>query len=377
MIDPNGKELLAKDSCEFKTIQGLVEDTAKLGKLEKVYEIFGGYVNRSFGIEMTDNDGNAIDYFVRRYRSTQAEADIVAEHQLIDYCIEKGLDIAAGLIKMPGGKTFQWIKNEEDGENYPWAVYKYLYGEDPYDWLNTHLRPEADYNFGALQARIHNSAYGFEGGEKEEPQIYEFLAARKDYLLHCPDGKPIPERDRYILLYNEAIDYVLSMCDKARKGMEDAGFIGKGIKSVCHCDYHPANVKWKGDECVGIFDFDWSKVDYRLFDICFGLMYTCINWEALVDGQLDLERCKIYLKGYNDYTKEKGVLPVFNEEEKKAFPYMYIAATIYLWNWATDYFNFWEEYNEYEWYYYLAHTIKAMHFGEDHIDDLYEMICSL
>ena len=69
-----------------------------------------------------------------------------------------------------------------------------------------------------------------------------------------------------------------------------------------------------------------------------------------------------------------GLSSGFTEEEKKAFPYMYLAATIYLFNWATDYFNFWEDYNEYEWYYYLAHIMKAMHFAEDHLDDLYEII---
>lgn len=379
MIDPNGKELLAQESLEVKTIKKLVEETCKLGKLEKVYEIFGGYVNRSFGIEMIGNDGEPIDYFVRRYRSTQSEADIVAEHELITYCISKGLDMAAGLVRFADGRSFIKIKNEEDGLEYPWAVYRYLYGEDPYDWLNTNMEPAKDYNFGALQSRLHDSAYGFEGGEKEEPQIYEFLAARKEHFIHCPDGLPIPERDRYLMLYKDALGYVLDMSDKARKGIEDSGMLeeGKGIKTVCHCDYHPANVKWDGDECCGIFDFDWSKVDYRLFDICFGMLYTHVAWEAMIDGQIHLDRAKIFLQGYNDYAQKEGNLPPFSEEEKKAFPYMFLAATVYLWNWATDYFNFWEEYDEYEWYYYLAHIVRAMHFTEDHLDDLYEMVCSL
>lgn len=374
MIDPTGKELLAQDSYEVKTIKKLAEEICDLGTVEKVYEIFGGYVNRSFGIEMIGKDGEPIDYFVRRYRDTQSEADIIAEHELIAYIIEKGLDIAAGLIKMPDGKTFTWIENEEDGKNYPWAVYKYLYGEDPYDWINQRLTPPEDQAMGRMQARLHNCAYGFEGGEKEEPQIYEFLKSGQEYWKTCCEGKGVPERDRYHMCYLENIDYVLEMADKARKGMEDAGFIGKGLKTVCHCDYHPSNVKWKDCDIIGMFDFDWSKVDYRLFDICFGLVYTCTCWDAMHDGELDLERCKYYLAGYNEID---DVLPKFLDEEKKAFPYMYLGAMIYLWNWATDYYNFPEDYDEYEWYYYLAHIIKGIHFAEDHIDDLYELICSL
>lgn len=374
MIDPTAKELLAEESNEFKTIKKLVEEICDLGKLEKAYEIFGGYVNRSFGAEMIGKDGQPIDYFVRRYRSSQSEHDIVAEHELITYCIEKGLDIAAGLTRMPDGKTYTKIYDEKKGKEYPWAVYRYLYGEDLYDWLNNNMNPKEDASMGKVLAQLHSSAYGFQGGEKEESQIYEFLSVRKDHFVHCPDGLPIPERDRYMILYRDSVDYVLQMCDKAKKGMEDAGFVGKGIKTVCHCDYHCSNVKWKDHEVCGIFDFDWSKVDYRLFDISFCLVYICTAWEALQDGILHLDRAEYFLKAYNDHTKALGILPGFTEEEKKAFPYMYLAATIYLFNWATDYFNFWEDYNEYEWYYYLAHIMKAMHFAEDHLDDLYEII---
>ena len=385
MIDPTGKELMAEDSAEFKEVRTLVEDIAKLGKLNKVYEIFGGYVNRSFGVEMTGTDGEPIDYFVRRYRATQSIADIVSEHELIAFCIERGLDMAAGLEKLSDGKTYTMMKNEEDGLEYPWAIYRYLYGEDPYDWINTCLKPSEDAAMGKCQANLHGSAYGFTGGEKEEPQIYEFLAARKQHFIDCKEVEGIPKRDRYDLLYRTALPFVLEMCDKARKGIEDSGMLeeGKGFKTVCHCDYHPSNVKWKDGECCGIFDFDWSKVDYRLFDICFGLVYTCTNWGALEDyvykedGELNLERTKYYLEGYNEETIKKGVLPTFTEEEKKAFPYMYMAATIYLWNWATDYYNFPEDYNEYEWHYYLEHIYKAIKFADEHIDDLYNLICNL
>lgn len=387
MIDPTGKELMAVDSAEFKEVKTLVEERAKLGKLEKVYEIFGGYVNRSFGVEMIGNDGQPIDYFVRRYRATQAISDVISEHELITFCIERGLDMAAGLEKMEDGKTYTMMKNDEDGLEYPWAVYRYLYGEDPYDWINTCLKPSEDKAMGKCQANLHGSAYGFTGGEKEEPQIYDFLSGgkMKQHFIDCKEVEGIPKRDRYDLLYRTALPYICEMIDKAEKGLEDSGMLeeGKGYKTVCHCDYHPSNVKWKDGECCGIFDFDWSKVDYRLFDICFGLEYTCTAWGALdnyvyiEDGDLILDRTKYYLQGYVEETIKKGVLPTFTEEEKKAFPYMFLAATLYLWNWCTDYYNFPEDYNEYEWHYYLEHIYKTVKFAEAHLDDLYELICSL
>ncbi len=387
MIDPTGKELMAVDSAEFKEVKFLVEEKAKLGTLNKVYEIFGGYVNRSFGVEMTNNEGEAVDYFVRRYRATQAISDVLSEHELIAFCIERGLDMAAGLEKMEDGKTYTMMTNEEDGLEYPWAIYRYLYGEDPFDWINQVLSPEEDAAMGRCQANLHGSAYGFTGGEKEEPQIYEFLSGgkMKDHFIACKDVEGIPKRDRYDLLYRTALPYVCEMVDKAAEGLKASGMLeeGKGYKTVCHCDYHPSNVKWKDGECCGIFDFDWSKVDYRLFDICFGLVYTCTNWGALEnyvyknDGELDLERTKHYLKGYVEKTLDKGVLPAFTEEEKKAFPYMFLAGMLYLWNWCTDYYNFPEDYNEYEWHYYLEHIYLGIKFADEHIEDIYNVIASI
>ena len=95
------------------------------------------------------------------------------------------------------------------------------------------------------------------------------------------------------------------------------------------------------------------------------------------DGELDLERTKYYLKGYVEKTIDKGVLPVFTEEEKKAFPYMYLAGMLYLWNWCTDYYNFPEDYNEYEWHYYLEHIYLGIKFADEHIEDLYNLIASI
>ncbi|MEE0777363.1 MAG: hypothetical protein U0M15_09965 [Bacillota bacterium] len=83
------------------------------------------------------------------------------------------------------------------------------------------------------------------------------------------------------------------------------------------------------------------------------------------------------MQGYNDYTKEHGVLPIFTESEKKAFPYFVLGGAIYLYHWSTDYFNDWENYNEYEWYYYLAHLVKVLHFVDEHENDFYDIICSL
>jgi homoserine kinase type II len=381
MIDPQAKQLIEKGTIEFQQIQDLVEEIYQLGSLNRIYEIFGGYVNRSFGVEVTKADGKAMDYFVRRYRATTTDEDISFEHRIVTYAIEHGCDLAAGVMKTPTGETFVKIpwKTEEATLVYPWAISEYLYGEDPYDWVNNELKPGEYASMARALARFHASSKGFEGGVKSEPQIYKFLDVKKDYFIHLFDGKPVSKMDCYVNSYNKHLNYVLSMCDKARKGMADSGMHeeGKGTKVACHSDYHVSNVKWKDGECCGIFDFDWTKEDYRLGDIGYSLTISIASWDAMEDGTIDLKKVRAYMKGYCDATKEIDVLPELSAEEKKAFPYMVLAGAIYLFHWSTDYAHDWENLNNFEYAYYVNHLIKTIHFVEDHIDDLYQLICSL
>ena len=53
---------------------------------------------------------------------------------------------------------------------------------------------------------------------------------------------------------------------------------------------------------------------------------------------------------------------------------MMLAACLYLTNWATCYFDEWEDLNEYEYYFYLTHIVKLLHYIDNHQDDLAEVI---
>ena len=67
-----------------------------------------------------------------------------------------------------------------------------------------------------------------------------------------------------------------------------------------HCDYHPGNLKWVDEQGVGLFDFDWSKLDYRVFDIAQGVVYFCSSWEGPDKGELRLDKAAIFVRAYQD-----------------------------------------------------------------------------
>ena len=48
------------------------------------------------------------------------------------------------------------------------------------------------------------------------------------------------------------------------------------IHMVIHCDFHPGNLKFQNNAITGLFDFDWSKVDVRCFDVALAIIYFCL-----------------------------------------------------------------------------------------------------
>lgn len=54
-----------------------------------------------------------------------------------------------------------------------------------------------------------------------------------------------------------------------------------------HGDYHQGNLKYQDSRVIGVFDFEWSKIDFRLFDLALPLVYFCACWEGPAAGSLN------------------------------------------------------------------------------------------
>jgi len=84
-----------------KPIIEIVESFYDIGTVTAVFEIFGGFNSRSFGIEAL-KDWCAKTYFLRKYKSGVSTGEIRFEHALISYAINNGFTIAAGLVASAG-----------------------------------------------------------------------------------------------------------------------------------------------------------------------------------------------------------------------------------------------------------------------------------
>ncbi|MGL4209055.1 MAG: phosphotransferase [Candidatus Adiutrix sp.] len=353
----------------------LVENHYDLGKVQEVYEVFGGYTNRSFGV-VCEKNGEIGEYFIRKYKTSATDEDVILEHNLISYAIEQGFTEAPNLFKTKNGGTFVKIHEIIQGELKMrlFAVYVYLAGDDKYTWVDNESTPLELKNLGALMARLHNCTRDFcpGGVVKTEPVIEVLLPAIKHILTKLAD-RPLESKFHDFLRMSlprifEAIDRNI-IPNEAYAQMP---------KTPIHGDYHAGNVKFEGEEAVGLFDFDWSKIDVRLFDICLGLVYCCTSWNVSTDGVMRLNDCRHFLQGYNNALDGSG-LEKINQIEREHFPKMVAVASIYLIYWCTElwYYLDPETINDYESIYYLIHLIRAMKWVENNQDKLAALMESL
>jgi homoserine kinase type II len=346
----------------------IVEELYDIGKVKEVYEIFGGYVNRSFGIVVQTNEDSK-DYFLRKYKRGIAVNEVKFEHALINHCIAKGLTVAARVVTNRKNRTYVKPSNSRS----IFAVYEYLRGEDKYTWDNPTLNDEAYESSAKMLANFHNAARDFDpkGLQRKEAKILELLPTFSINLKKSARTAGASKFQGYLLDHLEDIFLVMD-----NTHIDDADTVKMPYIPI-HCDYHPGNLKFENNQVVGIFDFDWSKVDLRLFDVSLALVYFCSSWEDDHDGEMLLNKCVLFLTTYQEKMRGLSNMEPLNEIEIKNLPAMLAAASLYLINWIVATYYADPDLNDYEYLAYLKHTVRLMHWIEKHEHDIIQMLSAL
>ncbi|MHB9093946.1 MAG: phosphotransferase, partial [Eubacteriales bacterium] len=352
-------------------IKEVVNNHYDLGTAKNVYEIFGGYINRSFGV-YTEKDGKEFTYFIRKYIKEKQEKEVLLEHNMLIHAKKNGLDVAASPIQAINGKTFfKLTENKgEDHINWYFAVYNFLEGEDKYTWVENELSYEEYTSAAEVLATFHNSVKDFDpaGMERVEPGILELLPTLPGLFKQYTAMNVHNRFDDYFVKH---LPNIIDVIDKLVVPVADAA---KLPVNALQCDCHPGNMKYADNKVVGIFDFDWAKVDLRVFEIGLALVYFCSSWVSDLDGVLHLDRCKVFLEAYNRKLKELGGLTPLTEEEKHCLPLMLNAGNIYLILWcARAYYND-LTLNVYEYLAYMQHQVKCMYWVDEHKQEIVDMI---
>ena len=364
------QELKSKLEQSFlrEQIVEVVEGYYDLGRVLDVDEIFGGYINRSFKFTVR-KDGTEADYFLRKYKKGATEDEILFEHDMISHSIANGLDICASVIPTVNRTTF--VKSQISRSKF--AVYTFLKGEDKYTWDNP-IMEDPEYESAArVLATFHNATKDFDpkGRSRVEPPIIDMVSTLPGTFIDCAKQS---RNTKFHLYYTHKLDTILSAIKHNTIPEKD---LEQMPVNAIHCDFHPGNLKFEANKVVGIFDFDWSKIDLRLFDVCLALAYCTSSWEEHSDGTLLLDKCRIFLTAYQERLSELNGLAPLNQTELKHLPTMMAMANFFLLNWDIVAYYDEEGLNDYEYLAYLKHNVRLLEWIEENKEEFAAIASSI
>ena len=336
----------------FSEIEKVVENY-DLGELVYLERNERGYNNINFAIQ-TIKHGIRQDYFLRRYKPSIHPDEIIFEHAVINHLLEQHFNLVARVHETRDGSTFFFRPaGGEFTQPAFYAIFDFLEGEDRYTWIDPHISPDEVSSSASVLAQFHNAISNFiPQGCRIEPKILELLPQITAYLESSLQNSKGTSFDA--LLQNN-LAFLLDCCSEMQAYCTDLQ-LSDAPQLVIHCDFHPGNLKFRDQEVVGLFDFDWSKIDLRCFDVALAIWYYT-NWRGNLNGILRLEQSKQFLKTYQGTLQNLTALEPMTEFEIEQLPVMINLSNLYILYWTvTDYFSNPVDADEY--FVYLQHSIN-------------------
>ena len=324
-----------------------------------------GTVNTSFAIE-TEQGGKRRKYFFRRYKAGVCTDELKFEHSIINFLKSNHFDIVAGVLPTRDGETFIVRKSEDNPNGVYYAIFDFLPGEDRYTWVGPICSDSEIVSSAEVLATFHKFMSGFRPeGERLEPVIMELLPVVDDRISNCLAVNKGNVFEDYF--HEKALEYRRNL----RETLEALHAIlgEKCVKLVIHCDFHPGNLKFESGKAVGLFDLDWSKVDYRLFDVALAIYYFFVSWDGDQDGYLRLTDTRLFLRSYQIFLSNSPGLKPLTKTELSCLPEMIAAANLYVLNWTImDYLQ--KDVDSIEYLGYLQHYYKTIQWLENEKNSL-------
>ena len=353
----------------------LLKEHYRLGKILSATELLGGYVNRTFFVSAEDCDkGNG--YIARRYNPITAnDKDIQFEHSVIKHLVANGLNEVPNVIENKYGttyiKTTEVLDNQE--ETRFWAVFECLPGEVRYVFYDTDLPLLELCSSAQTLARLHHAGADFYSKFKinrSQPDILSYLPTLPEQYNEVVQNRSTHRFDTYLFQYREDVFKKIEHLSHP-----DAEFT-EMLKVAIHGDYHQGNLTFRGSDVVGVFDFDWTRVDYRLFDVAQSIIYFCACWDGSNAGSIDLDKFYEFLKAYNDTYINEDIKGQLTDEEIKYFSIMLEVANQFVLFCIVTFYYYSEDADEDDYLRALVHYINIMIWLDENKSKISELVQS-
>lgn len=346
------------------TVSGISADTERelnevlahydLGSLAGGEKNTRGFVNTAYAIT-TLREGVQRQYFLRKYRPGIREEEVQFEHSLIEHLSADGRCPVAGLHKTRAGRSYlRRGAGQGEAKDVFYAIFDLLPGEDRYTWVGPRCTDSELKSSASTLAQFHQAVAGFTpSGRMVEPRIIDLLPMIGEFWSTCPARSKGYAFDALVL---EAQGLVMSSINSVRARLSEPE-ASRMPQMVIHCDFHPGNLMFEGERVSGLFDFNWSKMDWRALDVALALWYFCASWEASEDGRLRLDKAALFLNAYQRSMSEGTAASELDNRELAYLPDLIQAANLYVLHWGVfDYYS--KDVNPEEYLAYLLHSVR-------------------
>lgn len=307
-----------------------------IGQLTHLKKLDLGQVNTSYALETVKN-GEHHTYLLRKYKRGIRKPEIEFEHSIIRHLTNKNFLLVPRLIRTRDGGSY--VEAGEAGQNDSqkkrrfYAVFEYFPGRDKYDWDNPACSDTELISAAAAQAQYHQAVSDLvPAGKRYDPKIIDFLPIAAAKLKKLAAKKIETEFGTTARKHLTAIIKYVETTYRRIESFESDEIIYLAI----HGDYHPGNLKLKNGRVIGMFDFDWSKIDARCFDVALAIIYFCSTWDGDENGDLRLDKAAKFLCSYQTTLDNDHLLGPLTKSELTLLPHMLKAANIYVLNWIFE-----------------------------------------
>ncbi|NOQ18905.1 MAG: phosphotransferase [Desulfobacterales bacterium] len=318
----------------FRSNRHILSEHYDIGLLVRQERIYRGYINESYKIEMLI-DGKKSRYLMRLYRKGTPEKKVRFEHTLLHELQIRRFKFSPRLISTKGGKTYVRIGRQlkHQARKKYIAVFSFLPDEDKYSWDTPLCSDEELRHSAKILTLYHNTIFGWQGtegwGEQSNIDVVSLMATKWKGYVQNTAKSPF---DEYFL---EQVDDLLNMLSRHIPPQQKYHAMPR---LAVHGDYHPGNLKFKGGKVTGVFDFGWSKIDARCFDVGLAIMYFCTTWENNNDGILQLDRVENFLGTYQETANKTKTIGSFNKLELEYLPHMIHMGNLIVVDWILNEF---------------------------------------
>jgi homoserine kinase type II len=347
------KDTITTQEDILRSNRNILSEHYDIGQLVRQERIFSGYINDSYKIEML-RDGKKSRYLMKRYRKGTSEEKVRFEHTLLHELQIRRFKFSPRLISTKDSETYVRIGRQlkEQARKDYIAVFSFLPGKDKYSW-DTPLCSHGELkNSAKILSLYHNTIFNWKGigcwRELSNFDEISLMATKWESYARNTAKSPI---DEYFL---EQFDDLINMLNS---NIPPQNKYNAMPRLAVHGDYHPGNIKFQDGKVTGVFDFGWSKIDARCFDVGLAIMYFCTPWENINDGILQLDRVENFLGAYQETAKKTKTIGPLNKLELEYLPHMIHMGNLIVVDWILSEFYRTGQYPQ-EYLKYLQHSMS-------------------